>query len=275
MRRLFLSIFIALSLLISLPSIAFAKAQDIIKMNTDIEIGQDMVVGAVVAIGGDVTVRGKVENNLVVIGGSVRLETRASVAGQVVVVGGEISKDPTAAIGERITQVYMPHFLPSLTTIFKGGWLTLWATISILVLLGFLGLAILLAALIPEHIGTAISALERSFLKMLFWGVLWAMLVVPIAALLAISIIGIVLIPLEILLFVLALIIGYVTSAVFIGKNILRSFTKRPPPFIDAILGILVLFMIGFVPIVGPIVKVLFLTAGLGAVLTTRFGTLK
>lgn len=273
--RIFLSIVIALSLLISLPSIAFAKAQDIIKMNTDIEISNDMVVGDVVAIGGDVTVRGKVENNVVVIGGSVRLEPRASVAGQVVVVGGEITKDPTATIGDRITQIYMPHFIPSLTTLFKGGWLTLWATISMLVLLGFLGLAVLLAALIPEHIGTAISALERSFLKMLFWGVLWAMLVVPIAVLLAISIIGIVLIPLEMLLIVLALIIGYITSAVFIGKNMLRSFTKTPPPFIDAILGILVLFMIGFVPIVGPIVKVLFLTAGFGAVLTTRFGTIK
>ena len=73
----------------------------------------------------------------------------------------------------------------------------------------------------------------------------------------------------------MVLIRGSAPGAVFMGKNILRSFTKRPPPFIDAILGILVLFMIGFVPIVGPIVKVLFLTAGLGAVLTTRFGTLK
>jgi hypothetical protein len=100
-------------------------------------------------------------------------------------------------------------------------------------------------------------------------------MVIPIAILLAISIIGIILIPLEILLIVLALIIGYIASAIFIGKSVLLALKKAPVPFVDAILGILILFMIGFVPIIGPIMKTFFLIAGFGAVIATRFGTAK
>lgn len=266
---------LSVTVLLCIPSLSFAKTQDIVKMNADITVDKGMTAGDVVAIGGDVTVLGKVEGNVVAIGGTVTLAPHASVNGQVVAVGGEIVKDPTATVGERITQVYMPRFIPSVVTCLKGGWLALWATISILVLLGFLGLAILLAALIPEHIGVAMRALEKSFVGMLLWGILWAILVVPVAVFLAISIIGIVLIPLEMLLVVLALIIGYIVAAIFIGKNILASFVKKPIPFVDAIVGIFILFLIGFVPVVGPIVKVLFLAAGFGAVLTTRFGTIK
>lgn len=256
-------------------TVAFAKGHDIIKINTDVEITKDMVANDVVVIGGNITVFGKIEGNVVAVGGSVNLKPASTVGGQVVVVGGDVAKDPAAAVEGRITQIDMPHFMPSITTFLKGGWLALWATISLLALLGFLGLAILMAALIPEHIGTAVSALEKSFVNMLLWGVFWIILIVPIAALLAISIVGIVLIPLEILLVVLALIIGYIASAIFIGKNIMLSFKKVSLPFVDAILGILVLFLIGFVPVVGAIVKFLFVTAGFGAVLRTRFGTIR
>ncbi|MDP2913384.1 MAG: hypothetical protein Q8N91_05185 [Candidatus Omnitrophota bacterium] len=270
-----LSIFIIVIGLTLSASCAFARGRDIVKIATDIDIPKDMIAGDVVAIGGNVTVSGRVENNVVAIVGSVTLSAGSSVGGQVVVVGGELIQHPAAGIGGRITQVYMPRFIPSFTDLLGGGWLAVWVTISILALLGFLGISILLAALIPDHVGAAVNALERSFIAMLMWGILWMILIVPIAVLLAISIVGIILIPLEIILVVLAMIIGYIASAIYIGKNILLSFKKVPPPFVDAILGILLLALIGFVPFVGPVIKALFLIAGFGAVLTTRFGTIK
>lgn len=263
------------TILLLSASSASAKSQDIVKMNTDIEISPGMVANDVVAVGGNITVFGKVENNAIAVGGSVILKPNSSVAGQIVVVGGDLIKDPSATIAGRITQVYMPHFIPSIVTFLKGGWLVLWAAVSVLMLIGFIGLTVLLVALIPEHMGTAVNALERSFMAMFLWGILWTILIVPVAVLLAISIVGIILIPLEILFVVLALIIGYIASAAYIGKNILLTFHKISPPFIDAILGILVLFAVGFVPFVGSIIKVIFLVAGFGAVLTTRFGTIK
>ncbi|MDD5422304.1 MAG: hypothetical protein WC592_07180 [Candidatus Omnitrophota bacterium] len=257
------------------PEPAFAKGQNIIKIYEDTEISEGMDVDDVVSVGGNITVSGRVGNSVVAVGGSVVLKPGAYVGGQVVAVGGEVVKDASAAVAGRITQVYMPNFIPSAATFLKGGWITLWATISLLTLLGFLGLAILLTALIPEHMGTAVNALERSFVKMLLWGVLWTILIVPVAVLLAISIVGVILIPLEILLAALALIIGYIAAAIYIGKNILLSFKKIPPPFVDVVLGILILFLVGFIPVVGAVIKVVFLIAGFGAVLTTRFGTVK
>ena len=274
MRRS-LQIFVIVFILVSSASFAFAKSQDIVKMNSDIEISKDMVANDVVAIGGNVTVAGKVEGSVVVVGGSAILKPKAYVAQEVVVVGGDIVKDPTAQIEGKTTQIYVPHFIPSFNSILKGRWLFLWTAVSTLMLLGFLGLTIVVVALIPEHMGTIVNALEHSFIVMLLWGILWMVLIVPIAILLAISIIGIALIPLEILLAILAMIIGYIASAVFIGKSVLLSFRKVSLPFIDAILGILILFVVGFVPVLGPVLKVLFLIAGFGAVLTTRFGTIK
>lgn len=274
MRRFLTLSIVTLCLLVSaLP--AHAKGGQIIKVSTDIEVKKDMTVSDVVAIGGNVTVYGNVENSVVVVGGSIILKPGSYVGEQVVVVGGELIRDPEARIGGKATQIYMPHFIPSFTTMLRGSWIGIWATISVMVLLGFLGLAVLMAALIPEHIGTAVNALERSFIAMFFWGILWTVLIIPIAVLLAVSIIGIILIPLEILLIVLALILGYITSAVYIGKNIMLAFKKIPPPFTDAILGIIILFLIGFLPVVGPVAKTIFLVAGFGAVLTTKFGTLR
>ena len=261
-------------IIIFFASCALAAGQEIVKLAEDANITADMVVDDVVVIGGNATISGKVNNGVVVVGGSLELKPGSSVAEHVVVVGGEIIKAPTAEVKGKITQIYMPHFIPSLPSILKGGWIALWATISILVLLGFLGLAILLVALIPQHMAAAVDAIRNSFRNMLLLGILWMVLIVPIAVLLAISIIGILLIPLEILLAVLALIIGYIASAIFIGKNILMSLGKASThPFVDAIVGILILFLIGFVPVVGQVVKALFLLAGFGAVIVTRFGT--
>lgn len=270
-----LSILSAAILIALSSSSAFAKGQDIIKVNKDIEISKDISVDDVVAIGGNITVYGKVQNNVIAVGGSVILKPDSYVGEQVVVVGGELEKDPSAEIGGKITQVYLPNFIPSFATVLKGGWIALWATISLLALLGFLGLAMLLVALIPEHIGAVVNIIERSFAKMFFWGVLWTMLIVPVAVMLAISIVGIILIPLEILFVVLAFIIGYVAAAIFIGKSIFLAFKKKAHPFVGAVLGILVLFLIGFLPLVGPVVKVIFLISGFGAVINTRFGTIK
>jgi hypothetical protein len=268
-----ISIFIIICLALFLASSAFARERDIIRMNTDIDVPQNMVVNDVVAIGGNISVSGRVENNVVAVGGSVTLKAGSYVGGEVVVVGGEIFKDQAATVGEKVTQIYMPRFIPSVVEFLQGKWIVLWATISILALLGFLGIAILFAALIPEHIGAIVKIMERSFMIMFLWGLLWSILIVPITVLLAISIVGIILIPVVILLIAIALIIGYIASAVFVGKKILSSFKKIRLPFINVIVGILILSAIGFVPIIGPVVKIIFLMAGFGAVLLTRFGT--
>lgn len=258
---------------------AFGAGSNIVKMNSDVEITKDMSVNDVVIIDGNVALYGRVENNIVVIGGSIKLLPGSYVGREIVVVGGSVSKDPFAMVRGRITQIDVPAFVPlalSLKNFFKGGWLVLWATVSLMVLLGFLGLAVLIAALVPEHIGVIVNILKKSFVSMFLWGVLWAFIAVITLVFLAISIIGIVLIPLAVMIIALAWIVGYVASAIFIGKSVLSYFKKPSPPFVDALAGIILLFLTGFLPLIGPIViKPIFLFAGFGAVLTTRFGTIR
>lgn len=267
--------FAAICITLLLCTCAFAKGEDVIKFYRDAVIAQGVNVNDVVAIGGNVSVFGRVDGNITAIGGFVILKPGSYVGGEIISIGGEVIKEPGAELAGRATSIYMPHFIPSFATLLKGGWLAVWATISVLVLVGFLGLAVLLIALIPDHMKTIVKSLEASFGIMLLWGLVWMVLIIPIAAALAISIIGVVLIPLEILLVVLALIIGYIAAGVFIGKHVLASFVKKPLPLVDALVGIVILFLIGFVPFVGAVVKALFLMAGYGAVLVTRFGTAK
>jgi hypothetical protein len=205
----------------------------------------------------------------------VTLKARSSVGGEVIAVGGEVTKEEGASVAEKITQVYMPHFIPSLVNFMKGRWIALWATISLLALLGLLGLAILITALAPDHIAHTVNSLIRSFPTALLWGLLWAILIVPVIVLLAISIVGIILIPVVIFLVGLALICGYIAASIFIGKKVLASVKRHPFPFAEVITGILILFLIGFLPVAGALVKAVFLIAGFGAVITTRFGTIK
>jgi len=105
-------------------------------------------------------------------------------------------------------------------------------------------------------------------------GLLGLLLIVPIAVLLTISVIGIVLIPLEMILVVSAALLGFI--AVFAtcrqeGSDVDKSGQGGgyPPDF----LGTHNLWLIGWIPYVGWIIKVLAVVLGLGGVIMTRFGT--
>lgn len=258
---------------------AFAAERNIVRIASDVTVERGTAVNDVVVIGGNVDVSGNVDGNIVVIGGSLKLGPGVRVGHEVVLIGARIDRDPSAVIGGKVTEVGIPSSIPfaaSLKNFFKGGWMAAWAAVSVMVLLGFLGLAVLAAALVPEHMGTVVKALERSFALMFLWGVLGAFLAGLVLVLLAITIVGIILIPLAIVIIALAWIVGYIASAIFIGRNVMAYFKKPSLPFVDAVLGMALLFLAGFLPLVGPfVIKPIFLFAGFGAVLTTRFGSLK
>jgi len=278
MRKLFL-VTVALLIVFGAAVSAFAAEKSIVRVGANVDIPAGDIVSDVVVIDGNVNISGKVDNTVVVIGGSLKLGPDAYVGQQVVLIGTNFDKSPSATVAGKITQVDVPALIPlglSVKNFFKGGWIIAWAAISIMVLLGFLGLAVLAAALVPEHVGTVVKSLERSFASMFLWGVLGAFLSGLVLVLLAITIVGIILIPLAIVVITLAWIVGYIASAIFIGKNVMAYFKKPMPTFVDAVLGMVLLFLAGLLPLVGPfVIKPVFLFAGFGAVLVTRFGCLK
>lgn len=278
MKKISIAI-IALLIVSGVAVSASAAERNIVRIGSDVTVEKGTTVNDVVVIDGNAAVAGNVDGNIVIIGGSLKLGPGVRVAREIVLIGAGIERDPSAIIVGKVTEVGMPSSIPlamSLKSFFKGGWVAAWAAISIMVLLGFLGLAVFVAALVPEHMGAVVKALEKSFVSMFLCGILGAFLAGLVLVLLAITIVGIILIPLAVVVITLAWIIGYIASALFIGRNIMAYFRKPSLPFVDAILGIALLFLAGFLPLIGPlIIKPVFLFAGFGAVLTTRFGTVK
>lgn len=265
---------VAAVLLAAACGVFAAENPDVIKLKKNVDIAREMTVNDVIVIDGDLNVYGRVEGDIVVIGGVVSLKNGSRVNGNIMAVG-QVVVDPAAEVSGEITRVYMPKFIPSFIDLFSGGWVALWAVVGILALIGFLCLSLLVVVLAPQHLESMVGALENSFLSMFLRGLLWSMMVVPFAVFLIISVIGIVLIPLEFILVALALFAGYVASAIFIGNKVSRALSKGFKPFVSVIVGLVILFAVGLVPVIGVMVKAVFLIAGFGAVMTSRFGTVK
>jgi hypothetical protein len=272
-KRFGVTLAAAAVLLLTAHSASASPAEDIIKIKRDVLISKEMSVKDLVVIRGSATVYGTVEGSAVILGGSLYLKDGGRVRGQAFVAGGELVMSPDARVDGKITQIRMPGFLPSLAAILLGGWLITWAVFGAAVLFGLIGLAALIIALAPGHVETAVACMDRSFAVSFLRGVFWTIMIAPVALLLAVSIIGIILIPLQMFVVALAFLAGYVVSAAYIGRKVFACFGKQPPPFADAIAGMVIFYAIGFMPVIGLTVKAVFLMSGFGAVVSTRFGS--
>lgn len=111
-------------------------------------------------------------------------------------------------------------------------------------------------------------------LKVTLWGIFGLTLVVPLAVLLAISVVGIVLIPLEMTIVLCAVLFGFVAVSQIIGEKLFAVLKRHDQSMVrETIWGLIILWLIGWIPYVGWMLKVLAIVLGLGSVLVTRFGT--
>lgn len=256
-------------------SLAWAAGSkgDLVKFGQDLEVARGEVVsGNAVVIGGSLTVSGRVKGDAVAVGGSLYLKDRARVGGNAVSVGGVIEKSPRAVVKGDVTEVSFAG-MGGITPGMAAGGLTIFSLLSFI---GFLVLVIVLVALFPSQLGKVSSAVEDNLLKTFLYGLLVIILFVPVIILLAISIAGIVLIPVWAILVAVAGLFGYIGAAHFIGQKILKAAKLTVKTMmVEALVGIIVLALIGLVPFAGWIIKAILSCMGLGAVALTRFGTQK
>ena len=247
------------------------EKQDIVKFGEDLEIDRGMEVDSAVAIGGSVTVSGKVRGDAVAIGGSLYLEDWSEVGGNAVSVGGKIEKSPRAVVRGDVTQVSVPFVASAVTKGEMAKGLTIFSIVSFI---AFLVLVIILVALFPAQLGKVSAMVEGNLLRTFLWGALAVILFVPVIILLAVSIAGIILIPVWAVVFGAGTLFGYVAAAHFIGKKILKAFKFNVKTMMaEVLLGIIVLAVVGLVPFLGFLVKAVVGCMGLGGVALTRFGT--
>jgi len=263
-------------LMVAFSSFASADDREIVRIGSDVLVEEGLKVGDAVAVGGNITVRGTVTGDVVAVGGSVILGSKAVVNGDVVSVGGAIEKMEGARIRGDIVEVGVPGVSSVVRALSKGkgrGWYWVFRIVSFV---GLLALALLLVAIIPKPFASISDKVTASTLKVILWGLLGLGLTVPLTILLIISLVGIPLIPLEIVLLACAFLIGYIAVAQLVGTRMAAALKK---PDLNILwmtsMGLITLWVVGFVPVLGWIVKGAVALLGFGGVVATLLSTAK
>lgn len=263
-----------------LAGIVPAQAGDnIVRVRGNVVVPGGTGADFAVALGGDVLVDGSVAEDAVALGGSVFLGPGAVVRGDVVSVGGTVTKQAGARVDGQTTVVDFSRAVPFLAPFAHGWWhWRPWeppAVPGVIPLLGFLALALLTTALAPRMVETFSSAIEQGPAGTFFWGLLGSVSIIPVAFMLLISLVGIVLIPLEILAVGIAFFLGYVGIARLVGMKILSAARLEGRPMIlETLLGMAALWLVSQAPFIGWLVMSVVMIMGLGAVITGLFGRL-
>lgn len=264
-------------LLTILASTAHGEIRSIFRIGQDVTIDESTRVHHVITIKGQITVSGHVDGNIVSVGGSVVLTNKARVEGDVVCIGGAIVTGRGADVQGNMLEINTGKISDVITEILSEeweGWSWLWAIFSLLIFFLILIIALILTILVPGHLGVVAQAIEKDTLRVTLWGLLALILIVPLAALLTVSVVGIVLIPLEIILVVVASLMGFIATCEIAGKWLFKVLKKKAHSmFQKTFWGLILIWLVGWLPAIGWMVKVLAVMIGMGAVIFTRFGT--
>ena len=260
---------LAVTMLLGFSSPLQAGNKSIVKVGSDVHVDEDVRIEDAVAIGGSVYIDGIVDQDAVAVGGSVHLGETAVIHGDVVTVGGSIEKTDGAIIYGSTVDVSAVNlenifdnmdFSPQLHRIPSG--------FKFIPVIGLIALAMLFAVIMPKELNKIATVAKNEPVIMFLWGLLGVILIIPLALMLLISIVGIALIPLEILAVFLASLIGYVAVSVLIGRRVLRAMKNDDPNIVlSALIGILLLWLVGLIPFFGTLVKIIACTVGFGAVI--------
>ncbi|MEW6228466.1 MAG: polymer-forming cytoskeletal protein [Bacillota bacterium] len=239
------------------------------------------VSGGAVSIGGPVEVNGTVDGDVVSVGSQVSLGENARVTGDVTSVGGTVYRAEGAVVHGDVTSVGFPSFRFNMRDLrwHRMPWAFwhmpwgFWGAMWIVRLVGVLVLSLIIVAIWPNHTASVAAAVETRLGRVAAIGLVAWLLFVPAMILLAITLIGIPLIPIWVLLYVAAGALGHAAIAVLVGDRVARLANAQMTMLAKVIVGALVLALLGWIPGVGIIVAIAVAVIGLGAVLETRFGT--
>jgi len=272
-----LIVLIVSGMLLGAGTVRASEEKNIVKIGSDVTVESGMKVRNVVTVAGQITIDGTVDNNVVAIGGSVVLTRRATVGGSVTSLGGVIVTARDAQVNGNLTEINSSNLYETLTAALSSeweGWSWVFAVVQLSLFLAILVVALLIVALLPKPVRSVAEAIEENTFKVILCGLLGLVLIVPLALLLTVSVVGIALIPLEVIIVACSFLLGIIAVCQLIGGKVLRLL-KRPNPGMvrETFWGLIVLLLVGWIPYIGWMVKAVAIVLGLGAVLITRFGT--
>ena len=213
----------------------------------NVVVSPDQVVqGDVTVFGGNAIVEGEVDGDVTVFGGAIEATPGSVITGhQQVYAGGLSSIVPWAAGVSGIAA----------------------DTAKITTLLGYSFVVVLIFLIFPVRVRTALDRIEKHPGLSAATGVIALIASVPIALLLAVSLIGLPLVPLEFVAIVACVLIGQSALGLLVGRRLFELISPHttPSPLGALILGLVVLCAAEILPIVGLFVVALVWTIGLGS----------
>lgn len=243
-----------------MPSAARADAQAVYHGGTYfgsvvVEPGQ-VVDGDLTVIFGDATVAGIVEGDVNVVGGNIDQRPGGVITGRVNAVGGAV------------TQAVVP-WAPAETTYnplvpdHRIVWRLSWNLLALLVFLIFPLRTRMVLDRLEAHAGLSVVA-----------GVLGCIAIIPLAVLLAITILLIPLILLEFVFVLAGVFLGTAALALLVGRRLceLMSPTTTPSPLVALVVGIALITAAELVPVVGTLVLIFVGLIGMGATILSFAG---
>lgn len=261
-------------LLLVFSTAAFASGSEV-KFSGDIHVGVDETkAGDVVGFGGEIIVDGTVNGDVVSIGGDVTIN--GTVSGDVVVIGGTLTRGASATIRGEIVEIGSGSFslgdLSALNISF-GFNKTAWALTSLLITVI---LSLLVVVIMPRGIENMANYLPNKTGKVVLSGLI-GILAFPVLLILCmlsiILLIGLLLTPLLILVYVVIGYIGNVAVSLFIGKRLSKLFNQENLPMaVQMLMGLVVLWGARNVPFIGGWIGFALLFVNIGLVLASKFG---
>jgi len=271
------------------------QSQQCFTLTQDIVVAKDKVQDNVISFGGKVLIEGEVKESVITFGGEViisgevgdvvigfgsniTLKSSAVVRGDVISLGGTFNKEPGCIIEgdtiyfktpEDITKFFFKGFM--------GPFIPLLLIIKLISVFIWFILALLMVAFFPRQISFASSQIRKSFWPVFGTGLLSGIIytgIVIFSAFLSLVLIGI---PILLSLIIIGLIIkifGRVVIFYFFGESLASAFGKgKISPFLAVILGLILVSLISFIPVLGVLFTFCLSIIGWGAVIRTKFGT--
>ncbi len=250
-----------------------AGPNNIILSGQDAHVPADTQVENVVVFWADARISGRVSGEVVSIGGSIYLDSTAVVDGTAVAVGGTVELSPGAQVyGEQVSVGLsaLGGLWPRIGSLKLNRWRNSFAFSRLLTIV-FLGCIIFW--LFPQPVERIAGTVNGNPAKASLFGLLAYLALIPLTILLVITILGIPLVPILWLLVFVARFIGQVALGLLAGRWLAPYLKLEVADMALALLGLVVLALVSFLPVVGGLASLFYGLVGFGAALWSRLGT--
>jgi hypothetical protein len=253
--------------------------RDVVAIRGNVRMGAGSSARQVTAVLGSVELEpgATVEKEVVAVGGNVHVASGAHVGNDAVSIGGEVSIDQGGTVDGQEVSVSVPGVgsllglaspSPSASKGMSFGWRITQAIAKFVV---FFLLALLFRAVVPARLDRVTASLTRAPLRDVLVGLLGTIAMPVLTVLLAVTIVGILLIPVQLIAILLAAILGYTALALLIGRAIPIG-ERKADGVIQLAIGTGIVVLVSEIPVVGVMAMISAWLLVFGAVLRSRGG---